>query len=156
MPIQINLYKNTAEPNRLDKTDYLTLVNSLNGEFREENSITSLSITIEYNKVPDFNYIYIPTFNRYYYVDDVISVRTNLWEIILSVDVLMSFKDAIMSCKGFVERNEFTYNEKIIDNKRVVEQGVDIEVHSVDNAPFRYDVGSYVLSGFLIIAEEKS
>lgn len=136
MPLNINLYKNTAEPNRLDKTKFLTLVDSLNGEFREENSITSLSITIEYNKVPDFNYVYIPTFNRYYYVDDVISVRTNLWDIILSVDVLMSFKDAIKSCKGFVERNEDESNPQLIDKKRVIEQGYDVEVNEITNEVF--------------------
>ncbi len=154
MSFSITLYKNTAEPNRLDKTNYLTLVNSLNGEFREENSITSLSIVIEYNKVPDFNYVYIPTFNRYYYVDDVISVRTNLWEIILSVDVLMSFKDAIKSCNGFVERNEYTSNPLIIDNKRVIEQGVDIEVKTVNNDVFVSDEPTFVLTGFMISTED--
>lgn len=124
----VTLYKNSAEANRVDKTDYLTAVDTLNGVMREGSSITDLSITFEMDTLPQFNYVYIPAFNRYYYVTDISTVKCRLWEMELSSDPLMTYKDAILSCKGFVDRNEFDYNNNIIDKKRVIEQGVDIDV----------------------------
>lgn len=51
------------------------------------------------------NYMYIPEFNRYYFIDDVISVRTNLCEIHGRVDVLYTYKDEILSNSGYVLRS---------------------------------------------------
>lgn len=116
-------YKNTAESIRLDKTDYLTKVTTMTGTLRNSTSITNISLTIEYNRVIDFNYLYIDELKRYYYVDDIISVRNNVWELICSVDVLMSYKDDILKLSGFIDRNENLYTYKSIDNERVVRVG---------------------------------
>ena len=111
----INLYKNTAENNRVDKNSYLTQVGEIEGYLRDETSIINPTIVIEYNKVIDFNYIYISTFNRYYFVNEVQSVRTNLWRLSLSCDVLMTYKDIILNYECYVSRNEYDYNEDIED-----------------------------------------
>ena len=141
------LYKNTAEHNRVDKTQYLTEVGTIDGTFRSEASITNFAITIEYTKFIDFNYIYVPVFNRYYYVTDITVVRAGLYEISLSVDVLMSYKDALLNLKAFISRNEKQYNKYLIDNKRVIEQGYDVSTSIIENTLFKGE-GSYVLTGF--------
>lgn len=146
---EFTLYKNSAEMHRVDKSAYLELVGTISGVFRDETSITNMSITIEYDRVIDFNYVYIHSFNRYYYVTDVTLINYNLYEISLSVDVLMSYKDAIKNCKGFIDRNEFTFNPNIVDSKRVIEQGVDIEQAVLLNEVFTNDT-CYVLTGFAI------
>lgn len=56
---KLTLYKNSAEPNRVNKFDYLTYVGELTGTLRESCSIVNPMITIEYNGVPDFNYVYV-------------------------------------------------------------------------------------------------
>lgn len=145
---QLNLYKNSAEPNRVDKTNYLTQIGTLYGAFRYETSITNMAITIQQEEFPKFNYVYIPIFNRYYYVTDITSIRQNLWEISLSIDVLMSYKDAIKSCNCFCDRNEFLYNDNIIDKKRVIEQGYDVESIAIQNDLFVDGNGSLVIQGF--------
>lgn len=145
---QLNLYQNSAEPNRLDKTDYLTEVGSLLGAFRQESSLVSMNIIIQQTNVPLFNYVYIPTLNRYYYVTDIASVRYGLWRIRLEVDVLMTYKDAIRQCVGFCERNEFQFNDNIIDRNRVIEQGADVSVTPVSNELFTDSGGSVVVQGF--------
>lgn len=129
----IDLYKNTAEANRLDKSNYLTLVRTLRGVIRESSSVTDLTITIQYPNYPDFNYVRIPELKRYYFVNDITIINANLYELDLEVDPLMSYKDAILGLTAFVDRNEFLSNPMIIDKKRVVEQGVDIETHEIEN-----------------------
>ena len=146
---EISFYNNTAETNRVNKTNYLTLVSIMNGNLREETSLTDLVITIQQNEVPTFNYAFIKSFNRYYYVTDIASVRNNLWEISLSVDVLMTYKEALLNCTGFIDRNENEYNDNITDPKRVISQGQDIEVMSLTNNNV-YDLlgGSTIFVGF--------
>lgn len=146
---EFTLYKNSAEIHRVDKTNYLEKVGTIDGVFRDNTSITNISINIEYDRLIDFNYVYIPSFNRYYYVTDITLINYGLYEISLSVDVLMSYKDALYNCKGFIDRNEFTNNPNIVDTKRVIEQGVDIEDISISNNVFNNDT-CYVITGFAI------
>lgn len=150
---EINLYKNSAEPNRLDKTDYLEQVGTLYGAFRKETSLLQPTLIVELNDIPNFNYCYIPPFNRYYYINNIISIKKGLWELDLSIDVLMSYKLAILNCSGFVERNEFNFNSKLIDDKRVIEQGVDVEEYSVSNSLFD-TTPSFIVQGFALQLEE--
>lgn len=114
-------YKSTAEKNRMDKTNYLTEIIQTSGTLRRATSIIAPEFEFIYNKVPDFNYVYIPNFNRYYFIDNIVSLRNNVWTLSLSVDVLMSFKDQIKECDGFIARNEFEFNHYLIDNRRSTE-----------------------------------
>ena len=131
----INCYKNSAERNRVDKTNFIQVLNVLQGTLKESTSITNPVITIRYN-YPTFNYVYIEEFNRYYYVEDIVSINYDLWELHLSVDVLMSYKDGILNTTGFIERSQSLYDDKLIDKKRVIEQGYDIENKEVLNDVF--------------------
>ena len=112
--IAINLYVNTAENDRVDKTNYLTQVGTLVGVFKEETSVMNPQIIIEYGVI-NFNYIYIPLLNRYYYINEIISVRNNLWRIRLNCDVLMSFKTEILNLECYISRNEYKNNPYIED-----------------------------------------
>lgn len=111
-----NFYKNSAESHRVDKTEYLTSVFSAGISLREETNIIYPTILLQYDKVPDFNYCYIEYFGRYYYVTDVTSIRNNIWQISLSVDVLMSFKDTIKTQMGNVIRQENIGNSMMVDS----------------------------------------
>ena len=62
------------------------------------------------------NYVYIPDFNRYYFINDITSVRQNLWRLTLHVDVLMSYKKEISNTNAFVSRNEFKYDVMVKDD----------------------------------------
>ena len=87
-------------------------------------------------------------FGRYYYITDIVSVRKGLWEVSLSCDVIMTYRLGIKNAQAFVERNENTNNPYIIDKKRVVEEGIDVEEHTVTNELFDETTGSFVLVGF--------
>lgn len=145
--MDIVLYNNSAEPNRVDKSSFITQKYRISITLKDSASITNMSIRLKLNNNPDFNYAYIPLFNRYYFITDIKSIRNNIWEISLSVDVLMTYKDAIYEQIGFIDRNEYEYNNNIIDKKRVISQGFDIEQHIVTNTLFN-NIGSYILTGF--------
>lgn len=143
------LYRNSAESNRLDKTEYLTIVGTVFGVYRDDTSIINMSVKIEYPELIDFNYIYIPNINRYYFVIDIMLMSNKIYELNLQCDVLMTYKEAIKACSGFIDRNEFTHDPLIIDDKRVIEQGVDIDDIAITNNLFGDEI-SFVLNGFAI------
>lgn len=142
----LTCYQNRAENNRINKNDHLTEITTISGVLRESCSIQNPSFTIEYDHVPDFNYINIPSFGRYYFVTNITSVGMNLWKLDLTCDVLMSFRTSIMNLDAFIERNEFDFNDDIIDTKRVVEQGADVEVIEENNNIF--GTPSYIFTAF--------
>lgn len=139
--INIQLFQCTAERNRVNKTDYMKLVGSLFGTLREEASITSPDILVEGKTLPIFNYVYIREFNRYYYVTELSSVRANLWDIALDVDVLMTYNTAIRGCTAYVDRNENNYNKKIIDTKAPLQQGEIADEVFIENGLFGTHIG---------------
>ena len=123
----LTLYKNSAENNRIDKTEYLTSVGEITGYLRNETNIINPSIIIEYDKVIDFNYVYISTFNRYYFVTNITSVRTNLWRLDMSCDTLMTYKETILNYECYVSRNENDYNEDIEDKYLPLEYEKEVD-----------------------------
>lgn len=158
----IQLYRNQAEPNRVDKTEYLYPILALQGTLRDACSVITPTFIIEYDveeTIPTFNYIWVLEFNRYYFVTDIAYIRNGLMEVSLSVDALMSYKDAILNCSAFVDRNEFEYNRDLLDKRRVVEQGIDIEVTELESNLFEEGWSptsiQYVLNGYKIDAKVK-
>lgn len=139
---EIIFYKNKAERNRVDKSTYIEKYTELKGTLRESTSILTPVITIQFthkevdvvdsnnewviwngNKIIATleeillcNYVYIPMFKRYYFIDDIVSVRNGLWQISMSVDFLMSFKDKIYAQRAFIERSERFYDDSYVDD----------------------------------------
>lgn len=93
--MDIVLYVNNSERQAITKT--LTNGLTLTGSLRNESSVINPTILIETSNPSSYNYAYIPEFGRYYFITDMVSVRTNLWRMSLSVDVLMSFRNQILN-----------------------------------------------------------
>ena len=58
----------------------------------------------------DYNYMYIAQFNRYYFIDDIVSVGQNRWEVSGHIDVLETYKNAILQQSAVIKRQEKLYN----------------------------------------------
>lgn len=185
MSFNIIFYNNSAEPNRLDKTNYLQNPTTFTGVLRSETDIVNPSILLEKStfqqfttgtltfnsiysdvnlSIPgssehdifDYNYCYIETFKRYYFVVGIISVKEGLWEINLTCDVLMTYKDQILQQTAFIDRQENIYDEEIVDSNRVYEEGVDVEVLTVNptdpilvNVPGKINGKNILVTGLL-------
>lgn len=104
--MNLSLFVNNSEKNKLDKS--LSGELKFNGKLREESSVVNPSIMILATNPSSYNYAYIPEFNRYYFITDMVSVRTGLWEISMHVDVLMSFKDGIKNTSIILSDTETT------------------------------------------------
>lgn len=112
MSFTISLRKNTSPVNYVNKDT--TELLSATGSLRDGTSIIDPVIIFESDSshfLADLNYMYISEFNRYYFVTNIISLRTNLWQITAHVDVLMSWKTELLeSGNGVVKRQENKYN----------------------------------------------
>lgn len=62
-----------------------------------------------------YNYMYIPEFNRYYFIDDIVSLKNNLWEVSAHVDVLETYKNQILANNAILNRNQFKFNTYLND-----------------------------------------
>lgn len=131
------LYQYGGMPNVVNK--YLSEVGVLKGVFRDVASVTHLIVTIEYPKVPDFNYVWVQDFSRYYFVTNFSCHNQNIWELDLTIDVLMTYQDAIIRQKAFIDRSESHYNPMLPDDEVVVEEGCTFEVITVGNDVFATD-----------------
>lgn len=100
--MELTLYKNSSERNRINKV--LSEPITLTGAFRDGTSIVNPIIAIESDGVITSNYLYIPLFNRYYYIDDITVVRNGYYIIKCSVDVLMSWKSAILDLPVIINK----------------------------------------------------
>lgn len=138
MSFNIVCYQNTAEPNRVDKTSFLTSIETLTGTLREPSSIINPSITIQRTNVPNYNYAYIAQFNRYYFIapNGITSVGKNLWKIDLQCDVLMSFKTGILALSAVVGRQEFDYNADLVDPQLPVEKETEVTTVTIPSSAF--------------------
>ena len=102
--MEISFYNNVSEKEKIGKT--LKNKKSLTGFLKQATSVINPVITIEIENPTKYNYVYIPQFHRYYFINDMINVRNNLWEIHMNVDVLESFKTQIKANKAIVEKSE--------------------------------------------------
>lgn len=125
-PMDIILYRNSAEKERVNKASFLTLVSTISGRLRKASSLLNPIIDIGYGAI-DFNYVYIPLFNRYYYVTELTTLVTGMWEIRLKVDVLYSFKTEIYNLSAYVDRQQTDYNPELVDNEVIAKNSTSYE-----------------------------
>lgn len=118
--MNVIIYQSLSEGNVVNKQ--LNELANVNGTLRESTSILNPSITFEDNSngFTLANYIYIPDFNRYYFITNVTSIRNGLWQIDCHVDVLMSWKNYFLNLSAIVARQENLYNLYLNDDKFLV------------------------------------
>lgn len=101
--MDIELYVTGSEMNVLRKTLQNNYI--LTGSLRGESSVINPSFLIEHINPSQYNYCFIPEFNRYYFITNITSVRTNIWRIDCSVDVLMSYQEQILNLTVVLENS---------------------------------------------------
>lgn len=87
--------------------------------FTLKDATSVLSPVLEINSLsqpPAWNYVYITAFHRYYFVDNW-SYYRGIWSAELSVDLLASWKSAILSTSALVIFSSTAYHTYAIDNR---------------------------------------
>lgn len=138
----IRLYLNSSPANYVNKS--ITQVGSdLVGYLREASSVVDPVITIERSDPTGFNYVYIPEFNRYYFVEGIGSDLNNLVSISLHVDVLMTYKAQIATMKAVIKRQENVYNTYLDDG---IYKAYQNPKHKIVKFPYGFTDFSYILA----------
>lgn len=110
--IEAIFYKYNGKYNALPKT--LGDGTTLRGLLRDNYVITNPTLTVRSASLFDYNYCYIPTFGRYYFIDRVDVQSNDTYRLTLSVDVLNTFAVAILNSEGTVTQRD-TPNKYIND-----------------------------------------
>lgn len=113
--MQINLFTCVAENERVDKTDYISNRFVLEGTFRAESSVIDPVILIEKTNPEEFhyNYLYIPAFERWYYINEFVSIRNKLWELHAHVDVLYTWRTSIQQMRAVIDKSANSANANL-------------------------------------------
>lgn len=93
----------------------------------------------------DFSITYVKWDDRYYFVDDITSIRNNAISLSCSIDALATYKTSIGAYTCFVERASSQRDQYIIDNAISIEQKVihaDIVTSQLNNFS---TTGTYIL-----------
>lgn len=114
--MDVYIYKNTDDKRKLNKT--LSVQRSVIADIKGTCSITAPTLILSYQGV-DFNYIFVPTWSRYYFVTDIAVTTGGRVEVRCKVDVLMSNIDEILNlnCLILRQENETLCNKYLVDNK---------------------------------------
>ena len=120
--MDVLLYKNSAPPNKVDKSNNLSKKLKIeNVRFIEKGALSVLNpsvlvnITTEISDISKYNYMQIPKFDRYYYIDSI-ETEGGLIRINGRCDVLMSHKADILASKQYILRQEKYNNSPYLDD----------------------------------------
>lgn len=145
--MQISLFTCNAEYNRVNKGAFLNNRFSINGSLRNESSVIDPVILIEKTNPAkyNYNYMYIEEFNRWYFINDIISIRNNVWEIHAHVDVLYTWYADIGNMECIIDKveNANAANMYFDDGAFVLDCRRDVELKEFPNG-FNEN-GAYIL-----------
>lgn len=124
----IVFYVNSSEKNKIDKT--LTEITTMSGTLRNETSIIDPVIIVEgdLSAFTGCNYMSIETFGRSYFVNNIRSIRNDLFEVSGHVDVLSTYKNAIRKNQAIIRKQQNTWNLYLNDGSLRVYQNPDVIV----------------------------
>ena len=116
--MRVILYNTTSDNRVLSKN--IALIKEIDAELKDANDVISPTLKIQrFEGWEKVNYIYIKSFNRYYYVNTIKQLLGNTILLDCSVDVLMSNKDAIKNLTCIVDKQENSstaYSDKYLDD----------------------------------------
>lgn len=102
--MEIHLFQTTSEKNDINKK--LTSEMVLTGGLVENTNVINPSITVAMNNSYFlYNYVFIPAFSRYYYINDI-EVTNKCCILNLHCDVLMSHRNDILNSSAHIIRSK--------------------------------------------------
>lgn len=138
--MNVTFYKYTGENNRLNKT--LENGVTLECDFNMEYYTITPNLKL-YTESCDYNYCYIADINKYYFITNKIIQRNKLYILRLSEDVLMTYKDLILTLYGTVTK---TTNYNYLDGNNIpITSKTELKEYSFNDV-FNH-TGNYVLIG---------
>lgn len=143
MSFKIQLMQNLQEKECVFKVP--DVIKEVDGTLRAETSLIDPVITFN-GKLEDFincNYMYVESFGRYYFVNEIESIRTNLIALHCHVDVLMSWHEQIYANQAIIRRSASNWNLYLDDGSFRVFQNPSVITKAF---PSGFTVQNFVLA----------
>ena len=144
MGLTIKLYHNASPANKIGKnlTDELVTSDVL---LKDDVSILKPVFKVrDVRSIITYNYLYCPDLQRYYFIDDIVSVHNDLWEISCHVDVLETYKNSILGQTAVIKRQQNKYNLYLNDPDFMTYNNDTIQTKMFSSSSFSKTL-SYVL-----------
>ena len=108
--MDLTFYKQAATPNRVDKSDYLTVVGTLsNVVLKDDTNLMSPTFILKTSEVVyNSNYVYCSFTHRYYYINNIDALKGGRVAIHCNIDVLYTYKNEILNSSAWIERSDTT------------------------------------------------
>lgn len=135
--MKVIFYKITDGRNVMGKTLKDGTEYSVN--IKGEIALSKLNIILKSNIdiINKYNYVYIPIFNRYYFITKISSPANQVFQFDLEVDVLESFKDDIKNSRCLIVKQDdinpyynISYDSEVRKECRIVESDKEIELEN--------------------------
>lgn len=139
--MNLSIMRYNSDPNKIGKSK--TTLSSLSGTLRANTSIIDPVIVIEGSLPATANYLYINEFERYYFINNIVAINSDLYEVHCHVDVLDSFASEILANMAVVARQEFKYSLYVDDQMYKVYQNPEITTQVF---PSGFSGQSYVMA----------
>lgn len=149
------LYNNSDDARTVNKT--LTGGTSVSFVLLAPSSIIKPRLRLTWNTAyTAYNYLYIPDFNRYYFIDDITADTGGAVIINAHCDVLMTYANAIKLCPAIVTRSARLNQHGsaraswIRDNKLPIETGRAVRVVEFVGTDINIDVATMTSNNFVL------
>ena len=142
--MEVILYKNSSENNVIGKS--LAQIKRVEAQLKNDVSIINPILVLYYtDNILQSNYCYIPKFNRYYFIDEIVPIMADRCIVKCRVDVLESFKDNILNLDCIVDKQE-----KEIASNKYINDGSFVTTSKQFNRMIEFpngfnEKGSYIL-----------
>ena len=136
----LKLYNTNSETNRINKL--LTDETEFDVRLKDKSSVVNPVLLLKSETYINFNYAYIPKFQRYYFVDDISVFPNKMYLLTLRCDVLTSFKDDIL--KSYARIIEQTNSNAYYDSNLKSEVRKEVDTY-MSNVSFDLTADSMVL-----------
>ena len=142
--MEVILYKNSSENNVIGKS--LAQIKSVECNLKNDVSIINPTLVLNYTaNILNSNYCFIPKFNRYYFIDEIVPITADRCIVKCRVDVLESFKDNILNLDCIVDKQE-----KEIASNKYINDGSFVTTSKQFNRMIEFpngfnEKGSYIL-----------
>lgn len=124
----LKLYNTNSETNRINKV--LTDETEFDVRLKDKSSVVNPVLVLKSETYINFNYAYIPKFQRYYFVDDISVFPNKMYLLTLRCDVLTSFKDDIL--KSYARIVEQTNSNAYYDSNLKSEVRKEVDTYMSD------------------------
>lgn len=128
--MKLTFYKYASTPDRVDKTNYLSTVGTIDYVIlKDDTDLMHPTFILKTNGVAyNSNYVYCSFTKRYYYITNITAMSGMRIAIECKIDVLHTYRNEILNSSAWVKKSEKSTNEnnyKMLHNDLPFRQDYD-------------------------------